>query len=88
MPCIKFSIFCKSKNSIDYVAAYNGAWGREFNKLLEAGVLLYQLMGHAGAGWWTTNGKMSKNPISNVSRYQLWDFVKFKDNNWHGNIHV
>ena len=55
--------------------AYVGG-GREFNKLLEAGVLLYQLMGHAGAGWWTTNGKRSINPSSNVSKYQLWDIVK------------
>ena len=31
--------------------------GREFNKLLEAGVLLYQLMGNAGGGW-TTNEKI------------------------------
>ena len=33
--------------------------GREFNKLLEAGALLYQLMGNARGGW-TTNRKMSK----------------------------
>ena len=30
---------------------------REFNKLLEAGVLLYQLMGNAGGGW-PTNEKI------------------------------
>ena len=44
--------------------------GREFNKLVEAGALLYQLMGNTGGGW-TTNEKIHKNKYLRIKNINV-----------------
>ena len=52
-----FKEFLQTFATLNVARAYVG---REFNKLVEAGALLYQLMGNAEGGW-TTNEKIQKH---------------------------